>query len=225
MTVSRTLLVAAAFCLAALCLAACASDPKSPARTARNPDALYPLRADPTTDQIALAIHADGLSLAQVEALKALAARRIKLGGGTVTLSAPGGSADAGRIAAAARAVLVLDGVSDAEIQARAYDAADPKAPLLISFAYDKAEIAECGRHWDQLTHVEDNRVQSEFGCSVTANMAAQIANPSDLRHPRDEDPADAERRSTVMQRYATGKVTAADEPDMKGGVVSRVAP
>ena len=89
---TKSLLVASAFALAALCLAACASDPKSPAVTARNPGALYPLKAEAATDKIALALHADGLSPAQTEALKALAERRTKAGGGAVTVSLPHGA-------------------------------------------------------------------------------------------------------------------------------------
>jgi pilus assembly protein CpaD len=228
MTLTRTLLVAAAFSIAALCLAACISSaPDNPAREAVNPGSLYALRADPATDRIALAVHPQGLSPAQVEALRALADRRRDVVGGPLTLSAPRTAepALASRMQIAARAVLMAQGVADADIAVTAYDAADPAAPLLASYAYQKAEIAQCGRKWDELTHTQDNRVQPNFGCAETANMAAQIANPNDIAHPQAEQAPNLQRRLTVLGKYEAGKVTAADEPDAKAGIISRVAP
>ena len=228
MTITRTLLVAAAFSLAALCLAACvASAPDNPAREAINPGSLYALKADPATDQIALALHAEGLSQAQALALRALAERRRDTVGGTLLLSAPRTADPAlvSRMQIAVRAVLMAQGVADAEIGVTAYDAADPAAPLLVSYAYQKADIPRCGKKWDELTHTEDNRVQPNFGCAETANMAAMIANPNDIAHPQAEQAPDLQRRLTVLGKYEAGKVTAADEPDAKAGIVSRVTP
>ena len=228
MTITRTLLVAAAFSLSALCLAACvASAPDNPARGAINAGSLYALNADPATDQIALALHAQGLSPAQAYALRALADRRRDSVGGPVLLSVPrtADPALASHMQIAARAVLMAEGVADGEIAVAAYDAADPAAPLLVSYAYRKADIPKCGRNWDELTHTEDNRVQSNFGCAEIANMAAQIANPNDIAHPQAEQAPDLQRRLTVLGKYEAGKVTAADEPDSKACIVSRVAP
>ena len=227
MTITRTLLVAAAFSLAALCLAACiASAPDNPAREAVNPGSLYPLRAPPALDQIALAQHEEGLSGAQAAALRVLADRRRDVVGGPILISTPSGAdpALAARFVAAARAILISQGVREDEIAAAGYEG-DPKAPMLVSYPFHKPEIARCGRKWDELTHTEDNRVQPNFGCAETANMAAQIANPNDIDHPQGEQAPDLERRLTVLGKYEAGKVTAADEPDAKAGIVSRVAP
>ena len=217
MTLTRTLLVAAAFTLAALCLAACASAPAAGLAHADplNPSAQYVLKAEPAVDQIALAVHAGGLSPAQVDALKALAARRRGNGGRLVQLKVPGKAdpALAQRVTAAVRDVLAAAGVPQAEVLAEAYDAPEPSAPLLVSYAYAKAETPVCGRNWDDLTETFDNTVYANFGCAVTANMAAQIANPSDIVHPRTEDGPDVERRMTVLDKYRAGKVTAADAP------------
>jgi len=224
MTVLRALLVAASYALAALCLAACASASQSPAVAARSPDALYALKAEPASDQIALAIHAEGLSPAQTEALRALAARRGASQGGPVRLNAPRGAGDAARAAlAGARAVLEAAGVSPAEVLVGGYDAADARAPLLASYVYEKAEIPRCGRQ-AEFTHTAANEVDANFGCSVTANMAAQIANPSDIAGPRGEDAPDADRRLTVLGKYREGKVTNSDDAEGKSGVISSVA-
>src|SRR5271170_1914353 len=91
---SKSLLVIAAFSLAALCLAACASSPGNPARIAANPAELYPLRAEIKPDQVALALHATGFSPAQVAALTAMAERWREGGGETITVQAPRAAAD-----------------------------------------------------------------------------------------------------------------------------------
>ena len=222
MTLTRTLLVAAAFSIAALCLAACANDPKAagPTRAANavNPLELFPLKADATTDKIALALHEAGLSAAQSEAVRQLAARREKTSGGVITLSLPRGAADAAQAAHTADLVQALLAVEGAPAQRSSYDSTDPKAPLLVSFEYEKAEIAKCGKDWNDLAKTGDNLVYGNFGCAVTANMAAQIADPNDLVRPRTEDAPDAERRMTVLDKYRAGKVTAADEPQAKAG-------
>ena len=221
MTLTRTLVVAAAFSLAALCLAACANDPKRPgvqrAAEAVNPLSLYTLKAEDQTDQIALAVHDGGLSPGQASALKALAARRAAAGGGVVMVSLPHGAADAvaaGRMADVVQGVLAVEG---APAQRFAYESADPKAPLLVSFGYQKAAVPRCGKDWDDLAKTGDNRVYGNFGCAVTANMAAQIADPADLTHPRAEDAPDADRRLTVLDKYRAGKATEAEEAQGKG--------
>jgi pilus assembly protein CpaD len=221
MTLTRTLLVAAAFSLAALCLAACANDPSLPgpkrAAHAVNPLELHPLKAEASTDKIALALHDAGLSPAQSEAVKALADRRMKTSGGVVTISLPQGAADPAAAAHTADLVQALLAVEGAPAQRSTYESSDPKAPLLVSFDYEKAEIAKCGKDWEDLATTGDNLVFGNFGCAVTANMAAQIANPNDLVRPRTEDAPDAGRRMTVLDKYRAGKPTAAEEPQANG--------
>lgn len=208
---------AAALLLAAAGLCACASASgeaaKNPALQAVTPGALFPLKVDEAKDRIALAIHAEGLSPAQAQALKDLVARRAEVGGGVVTVSLPEAvahSPEGGRMDSDIEAAL---GRLGAPVTRAAYRTEDPKAPVLVSFPYDKADVPACGKHWQDLTKTKDNTVQTNFGCAVNANMAAMIANPSDIRAPRAADPGDAERRMTVLGKYEQGKVTAADAP------------
>ena len=76
MTSPRIPLTAAALAIAALSLAACAVDQGVAGRAPLSPGAQYGLKVAAGSDKIALAAHADGLSDAQLQALKALAARR-----------------------------------------------------------------------------------------------------------------------------------------------------
>jgi pilus assembly protein CpaD len=225
---TKLVLVLAAFSLAALCLAACASAPDSPARTAVSPAALYPVQVELKPDQLALAVHAGGLSPAQVQGLTALAARWREEGEDAIVLQAPRGGADsalAARAQSDAQTLLLSLGAPQAAVRLTTYEAADPKAPLLVSFSRYQAKAIACGRQWDDLSATRDNTVQSNFGCAVAANMAAQIAHPADIAHPRGWDEPSADRRETVLSKYAQGKVTAAEDDPAKSGNVSKVAP
>jgi pilus assembly protein CpaD len=213
MTSTRTSLTAAALALAALGLAACASG--GPSVHAITPGAQFGLKVEPGTERIALAPHADGLSDAQRGALAALAARSVQADGGVVTISLPHGAADAAATARAADAAQLALNAAGARVLRSTYESDDPKAPLLVSFEYQTAAVPHCGR-WDDLTATFDNGAYANFGCAVNANMATQIAHPSDIAHPRAEDAPDSERRLTVLEKYREGKVTAADEPPLR---------
>jgi pilus biogenesis lipoprotein CpaD len=154
-------LLPAAFAAAALCLTACASAPKDTASKAPppiNPGEQFALKADSSTDKIALAPHADGLSNAQLDALRALAAHRADVDGGAVTISLPHGAADAAAASRTADAAQTVLNVAGAAVQRTSYESDDPKAPLLVSFDYEKAEIPKCGK-WDDLTKTKDNQI------------------------------------------------------------------
>jgi pilus assembly protein CpaD len=214
MTPTRILPAVAALILTAG-LAACATTdpkaPKNPALEVKTSLDLFPLKAEEAKDEIALAIHAEGLSPAQAEALKELAGRRAEARGGVVTVTLPDGGAEpaaAARMDGAIEQALTQLGVP---VTRAAYRSDDAKAPVLVSFAYDKADVPACGKHWQDLTKTKENTVQSNFGCSVNANIASMIANPADIRAPRAESPSDAQRRMTVLGKYEDGKVTAAE--------------
>jgi pilus assembly protein CpaD len=226
MTLTRTLLAAAASSLAVLSLAACASDPKTKSlnAAAATPLDLHPLKAAPAIDKIALALHEGGLSPAQAEAVNGIAARRAQDAGGVVTISLPHGAADAAVAGQMADRVQAQLNIAGAPAERTVYESNDPKAPLLVSYGYEKAEIETCGKDWGDLTKSRDNLVYGNFGCAVHANMAAQIANPSDIVHPHTEDSVDVQRRLTVLDKYRAGKTTSAEEPQAKGaGAIAHV--
>jgi pilus assembly protein CpaD len=215
MTQTRTSL--AALSLAALCLAACATEHPASGSAALTPIDQYRLQAQAATDRLALAAHADGLSDAQIQALKALAAHRADADGGAVTISLPHGAADAAAVARTADAAQVVLNVAGARVQRSTYESDDAKAPLLVSFEYAQAVVPRCG-HWGDLTGTFDNESYANLGCAVTANMAAQIANPSDIVRPHAEDAPDSGRRMTVLEKYREGKQTGAEEPENQAG-------
>ena len=55
----------------------------------------------------------------------------------------------------------------------------------------------------------------------MTANLAAQVADPRDLAHSAAPTPPDAARKSVILDRYRQGKVTAADTDQSAKSTIS----
>lgn len=103
------------------------------------------------------------------------------------------------------------------------YDAGgDSAAPVVVSYVRYQARGPQCGGAWGDLAKDYKNEGYAEFGCSVTANIAAQIAEPADLLHPRDVDPPDAQRRETVLDNYRRGTTTSSAKDAQANGAVSQ---
>lgn len=195
------------------------------ARPAINPLEQFKPQAEQTPDQVALALHAEGLSARQRTALDDYAHRYLDLGGQTLAVKAPAnGGEPALRMADAVKAELQARGVPAAEIVLDPYKADKPDAPVLVVYQRWTAKPIACGRSWPNLMAQNENEVQSNFGCATTANMAAQIADPRDIAAPHASDPADAGRRSKVIDNYRKGDLTATkSDKDAKGNVSDAV--
>jgi pilus assembly protein CpaD len=115
-------------------------------------------------------------------------------------------------LAADARRALVDAGVSYAAIAGSTRAANGDGAPLLVSFSRFEAQAPDCAPLWEQdLAHQSNNQPWPSFGCATNANLAALVEDPSDLLHPRGEDPRDSGRRDTVMEAYRAGEQTHAE--------------
>ena len=122
-----------------------------------------------------------------------------------------------------ARRFLIDQGVDPAKIQLAGYDAGgDPTAPVVVGYARYTAQGPDCSQAWPNMTATMNNREYENFGCAVTANMAAMIDNPGDVLQPRTMTPADAGRRATVLGRYRAGEVTSSAADAQANGAVSR---
>lgn len=84
----------------------------------------------------------------------------------------------------------------------------DPQAPIRVSFLRYVAEGPQCG-HWPtDMGSTSGNAVYPNLGCSTQANLAAMVANPSDLVRPRSSTPRSGERDGTVWEKYVKGEST-----------------
>jgi len=225
----KTLGQAAATALTLALLTACASTGGS-AETALAPRTdteqwTDRVQVDARPDEILLAPHPAGLSQTQDRALDDLLGRWLRAEAREILVSAPVGGPNAdvpGRMASAARSRLVAMGAPPASVRIVGYDAGgEPGAPLKVGFLRFKATVPQCGG-WENITATKDNKPYENFGCAVSANMAAQIANPEDLLGPRDSTPIDAARRDTVMGKYRKGETTASAREEQAVGAVSK---
>jgi len=195
-----------------LTLSACVGGPASlGGEPPLTPTSRFSLQVEPGLDRIALAVHETGLSANQRAALDALVGRFAMEGAPVLVIEAPaGGDPAAAQAAWNVKAAFEAAGVPGERIQLVGYAAPDPRAPVLVGFETVQAVVQQCGAQWGNLGRTGDNQSASNFGCAVTANLAAQIADPRDIVAPRAMTPADAGRRSVVFDAYREGAQTAA---------------
>ena len=231
--ISRSTRVALLLAAASLTLAACATGPE-PATAAKAvvlPTEQYPLEVAGHPDEIRLAAHASGLSLEQRAALARLANRWLDSGGGALTVQTPIKGADpraASETSLQAMALLLSMGAPAERVRQVGYEPTAPDlankgpAPVIVGFAAYEAVIPKCGTVWENLSANSKNKPMGNFGCAVSANMAAQIANPGDIAQPRADDPVDAGRRAFVLDKYRTGEATSGAKDAQSSGAVSK---
>lgn len=208
---SHVLTVFGGVCALTLGLAACAPGGQASLNgpIPLTPTSRYSLQAEPGLDRIALAVHETGLSSNQQAALSALVGRYAQSGEGDIVIEAPsGGDPTAAAVAWSVRDNLISTGVPAERIRVVSYQAPNPKAPILSGFEVLRAVVPQCGRAWGSLTRTGDNQPASNFGCAVTANLAAQVARPADLNGPRPLSAASHARRAIIYDKYIAGTET-----------------
>lgn len=148
------------------------------------------------------------LNFGRTSMVRGFAAEYRENASGTVQIMTPVGSANAAaasRLAGQIKKILVKEGIPSRKIAYQSYQAAaqNDAAPVRLSFTAIGAHTAQCGR-WpkDIALNTMENKHYENFGCATQNNLAAQIANPSDLIAPRDMSPIDAQRRDVVIGNY-----------------------
>lgn len=180
------------------------------------PTSRYTLQVEPGLDRIALAVHETGVSPNQQDALAQLVSRFTVEGAPAIVVEAPAGEDPvSAEMAWKVRQALVAAGAPEARVQVVSYSAPDPRAPVLAGFETIRAVVPQCGTQWGSLTRTANNAGHVNFGCAVTANLAAQIANPRDIVQPRDMTATSAGRRSVVFDNYRNGRATAAAQEEL----------
>lgn len=176
-----------------------------------SPLSRYMLKVEPGQDRIALAVHDGALSSNQQSALSSLAYRYNANGRDGLVIEVPEGNDPVAiRSAQTIAAALQSAGVPAQQIQYATYASPNSRAPVVAGFATLTAEVPRCGTEWGNLSRTGNNAGSSNFGCSVNANLAAQIADPRDIVAPRAMTPANAQRRTVVFEAYRQGQPTSA---------------
>ena len=183
----------------------------------------YALQVEPGLDRIALAVHDDGLSANQQAALRDLVARYGASGTGWVQVQGPAGDDPAAaRQTWAVRSALEAGGVPGERIRVATYDAPDPRAPILAGFETVEAVVPDCAAEPRNMGGRFSNQSSPGLGCAVTANMAAQIADPRDIVSPRPMTAADSGRAAVVFANYRNGEATSTPQEHLVEGQVAR---
>ncbi|TIP23399.1 MAG: pilus assembly protein CpaD [Mesorhizobium sp.] len=125
----------------------------------------------------------------------------------TLTISIPSGSANEIAATAAGRdfaRLAIASGISRNRIVITSYQSAsaEASAPIRVAYVSVKAQTGRCGRWPEDLLQTSENKHYADFGCSYQNNLAAQMANPTDLLGPRKQSDIDAENRSGVIDVY-----------------------
>ena len=187
--------------------------------------------AEETTAELKIGTVVSGEKLGAPErdAVKSFASSYQEEGHGALIISRPSNGPDdisAMRAAADARAVMLAEGIDTTMIAEGTYDGTGARqAPLIISYRTYNAVVPGCPdiSAWD-FTDTYSNAALPSFGCAVNANLAAMIANPSDLVGTQPMDAGDLGRRTIVLTKYRNGEKTGAKRnADSSGSISSAV--
>lgn len=96
------------------------------------------------------------------------------------------------------------EGVHGGNILVQSYQVTAPEAaaPIRVTYYALAASTNQCGRWPEDLMKNADNKHWANFGCSYQNNLAAQVANPSDLLGPRRATSIDPENRADAIGEY-----------------------
>jgi pilus assembly protein CpaD len=166
-----------------------------------------------------------GLSAPQRADVAGLAQTWVSEGTGAIVVDVPVDTPNARAAESAfreAKALLEAGGVPSNGIKLHHYTPDDPRMLATVRFSYPRmtAVAGPCGTWPDDIgpsfkdRSYFENRSYHNFGCAYQRNMAAMVANPSDLVQPRPETPAYTMRRSEGFEKYRKGGTTATDYPE-----------
>jgi pilus assembly protein CpaD len=188
-----------------------------------NAGSRYVLQVEPGVDRIALAVREDGLSANQQAALAALAGRFAQARAPLIRVETPSGDDPiAHQVAWNTRDALIARGVPADRVQVVAYEAPNARSPILAGFETVQAVIPNCAATLSAMGSNFSNQPSSGFGCSINANLAAQIANPRDIVSPVAVAASDSGRRGKVFDTYRAGAQTSAPQEPLIDGEVSK---
>ncbi|MFT4089744.1 MAG: CpaD family pilus assembly lipoprotein [Asticcacaulis sp.] len=185
------------------------------------PGGKYQLAAESRSDTVHFKLHTNGFSENQRRALDQIADKASWASGTAIDLViTTSNHPDSIRGGTAIADYLVARRVYASSISLATAENL-PVDVIAVSEIEYRTVRETCNRKWDNLTKTASNKVQSNFGCAVTANMAAQIADPRDVAAPQPATPADAGRKVTIIDKYRKGEITSSAENEAARGTIS----
>jgi pilus assembly protein CpaD len=157
-----------------------------------------------------------GLTMRQIGETQQFLARyrATDTGDSRLVITVPSGTANeiaAMQATAQVRALVRDAGFSEGRVAIEPVaDRAGAQPPIRLSYTRYQVAAPECGFHPTNIGRDYQNLPPANFGCATQRALAAQIANPADLVHPRAMDPRASERRDQTWEKYVKGDSTAA---------------
>jgi pilus assembly protein CpaD len=175
-----------------------------------------------------------GLTATQRADVTAFAQQWLREGTGGIVIDLPTATSNARAAADSLRevqAIFSATGIPPRGVTVRNYSPRDQRqlATLKINYPKITADVGPCGLWPEDLGPSAQNRIYLEnrpywnLGCAYQRNMAAMVADPSDLVQPRAETPTYTRRRTHVLDAYSKGDPTATKYPDADKGKISDV--
>ena len=181
----------------------------------------YPLQAQTMTKTVNLRINPNGLSDNQRIALDQIAEKASWTSGEPVDIeiitSADPGAIAAGRTVGGYLIAHDVDGTSLAQLS----QPGQPADIVTVNIVSYRARAYACGQTWENLAATRNNTAYQNFGCAISSNLAAQIADPRDLQKPRAATSIDMDRRSVVLDKYRKGDITSSTKDTAANGSIS----
>ncbi|MEQ8746582.1 CpaD family pilus assembly protein [Pyruvatibacter sp.] len=218
------------FAILALGLTACANLGQNGPLQATNISERHPITVDTQAATLMIDVAPDSVSLSDddIARIDGFAARYKARGDGPMVMSIPTGAPNRGAASRAAAEVETrLDalalGARDVRLSHYRASGAASNAPLILSFTQHVATPSPCGNWSQDYAFNPRNTASPNFGCAARNNLAVMVADPGDLVAPRGMDPADAQRRDDILERYRAGETTQSERSEEESGAVSQV--
>lgn len=175
-----------------------------------------------------------GLSATQRADVIAVGQNWLREGTGVITVEVPAQTPNARAAQDSKREIqslLAATGVPPNAVATRNYTPNDPRqfATIRVGYPMIAASAGPCGTWPEDLgasiknKSYLSNRPYYNLGCASQRNLAAMVANPSDLVQPRPETPVYTARRTFALDKYRQGQSTATTYQDADKGKISNV--
>jgi pilus assembly protein CpaD len=166
-----------------------------------------------------------GMTAAQRAEVMEMARNWLRDGTGGISIDMPTGTPNARAAHDTLReiqATIAAAGVPPRAVSVRQYHPRDPRFMAAIRLNYPRisATAGPCGLWPDDLgpsyknSSWFENKPYYNFGCANQRNLAAMVAEPSDLVQPRAETPAYTMRRNVAFEKYRKGAPTTTLYPE-----------
>ena len=210
--------------LAALLAAGSCATPTNDGAITADPEHNHPITVAPTFRDLKLsfATPSAGLMPEDEARFTGFVQNYLAAGNGSISISVPKGPGSSASIRYFGERLAAM-GVGRDHILVGTRDLEDGDGRVDLGFVTYRAGPAPCGDWSDNIANTASNLPVANFGCATQHNLAAMVADPRDLLAPRALGPADASRRTVVMQNYEKGSPTAAQKTADQSANVSGV--